>query len=130
MAGLTAGARAAALVEARREELAREVSDALFAGSPEMAARYGDYGRGKCLQDMRHNLEHLQPALELEDPGIFARYAAWLHGLLYARGVPTRDLVACLEATGDALAARLAPDEAEVAARCLRAGRVAVRGEA
>ncbi len=129
MAGVAAGARAAALLAERREEIAREVSGALFAGWPRMAERYGEYGRGKCLQDMRLNLEHLAPAVEMEDPAIFARYAVWVDGVLRSRGVPTEDLARCLEATERAVAARLPDAEAEVVRRCLRAGLAALGGE-
>ena len=117
-----AGTRAARLLLVDREALAREVTDALYAESPELLARYGVAGREKCLQDMRYNVEHLTPAVELGDEGMFAGYVQWLDSLLRARNVPTRDVVRCLQLLADRCAVRYPRDDAETIARIVRAG--------
>ena len=66
----------------RKEELAREITQALYDHEPGLLERHGERGRSKCLQDMRYNLEHLAPAVGLDDPALFARYVTWLDQLL------------------------------------------------
>ena len=120
-------ARAAALLRQQSEPLAREVTDALYRERPGLWERFGQRGWDKCLQDMRHNWEHLAPAVELERPVMFATYARWVDGLLVARGVPTGELVRCLELMDESARARMEPDEAAAVARCLDAGLEALR---
>lgn len=123
-----AGARASAALLEHKGEIARAATAALYARLPALQARYGDRGRAKCLQDMHYHLEHLAPAVDMGDPGGFARYARWCDGVLRARGIPTGDLAHSLDVMEGALASVLAPDEAEAAARCLRAGVDALGG--
>ena len=94
-------ARSAALLMRDREMLAQEVTAALYAESPDLLERHGERGRGKCLQDMVYNVEHLIPAVDLADGAMFARYVEWLDGLLRARNVATRDVIRCLELLRD-----------------------------
>ena len=117
-----AGTRAARLLLVDREALAREVTDALYAESPDLLTRYGIPGREKCLQDMRYNIEHLTPAVELGDEAMFAGYVQWLDSLLRARNVPTRDVVRCLQLLAERCAVRYPRDDAETIARIVRAG--------
>ena len=117
-----AGTRAARLLLVDREPLAREVTDALYAESPDLLARYGVAGREKCLQDMRYNIEHLTPAVELGDEAMFAGYVQWVDSLLRARNVPTRDVVRSLQLLADRCAIRYPRDDAETIARIVRAG--------
>ena len=123
-----AGLRAARLLLVDREALAREVTDALYAESPDLLARYGERGREKCLQDMRYNIEHLTPAVELGDASMFAGYVEWLDALLRARNVPTRDVVRCLELLGDRCAIRYPRADAETIGTILRAGIAVLAG--
>jgi hypothetical protein len=121
MAGLTPGERSSARLVGEKEDLARAITDALYRERPELLARWGDAGREKCLQDMRFNLEHLAPAVALDDPAMFAGYARWLLGLLQARGIPADDVVRSLALTRAAIEARFSPDEAAAAAPALDA---------
>ncbi|HUE96454.1 MAG TPA: hypothetical protein VMN39_07325 [Longimicrobiaceae bacterium] len=107
---------------ALRDELARDVTETLYAEMPDLHERYGERGREKCLQDIRYNVEHLAPAVALGDPGIFARYAEWLQDLLDARGVRMDEVHRSLELIRDLLRRRLPPDEAEPAVRAIDAG--------
>lgn len=109
-----------------RDDLAHGVTDALYAELPELHDRYGERGREKCLQDIRYNVEHLAPAVALDDPRIFARYTLWLRDLLDARGVGVDEVQRSLALLRDHLRRRLPPDEADPALRAIDAGLVAI----
>lgn len=112
-AGIAASA-ADALLQ-RKEELARAITDELYAVMPELLPRHGERGRVKCLEDMRYNLEHLAPAVALEDDSLFVRYVTWLCDMLAARGVGTDEVRRSLELTRDVVQARMRPGEAAAA---------------
>jgi hypothetical protein len=76
---------------------------------------------------MRYNLEHLIPAVELEAPDMFARYAAWADGVLRARGVPTAELARSMEIMRADVAVRLPAEQADAVAGCIDAGLQALR---
>jgi Phycobilisome protein len=128
MAELTAAARAARALLEHREAVARAVTGRLYAEMPWLQEKYGDRGREKCLQDVRYSLEHLVPAVELEAPDMFGRYAAWCDGVLRSRGVPTGELARSLELLADEAAGRLPADEAAAVAPCVDAGLRALGG--
>ena len=119
---LAAEARAASRLLADKESLARAITDALYADMPELMAKYGEAGREKCLQDMRYNLEHLIPAVDLGQPEMFAGYVRWLDDLLRARNVSTGEVVRSLELTEALVRERFSTEEAEAVATCIRAG--------
>ncbi|HEX7240972.1 MAG TPA: hypothetical protein VF263_11940 [Longimicrobiaceae bacterium] len=121
-------ARASAYLLEEKEALAREITRRLYRVLPGLLDKYGDYGREKCLQDMRYNLEHLAPAVDLEQPEMFAGYVRWLDGLLRARNVATDELLRALELTGEVLAERLTADEQASVQSCVRAGTAALGG--
>lgn len=106
----------------RKEELARSITVALYAEMPELMARYGDWGRSRCLEDMRYNLEHLAPAVALGEPSLFAGYVTWLRDMLGSRGIPSHEVRRSLELTRDAARAALPEDEAEIVATVIAAG--------
>lgn len=122
MGGLSAGVRAAAALLDQKEAIARSVTGLLYAEMPWLVDKYGERGRQKCLQDMRYNLEHLAPAVELEEPALFERYARWVDGVLRSRGVPTGELARSLQLMASDVAARLPREEAQVITDCLEAG--------
>ncbi|MFL5561779.1 MAG: hypothetical protein ACJ79K_09920 [Gemmatimonadaceae bacterium] len=125
-AGGAAGERAARLLLIDREVLANEVTAALYAESPELLARHGERGREKCLQDMRYNVEHLTPAVELTDPSMFARYVEWVEALLRSRGVASRDVVRSLQLLRERCALRYPAGDAETIAAIIDAGLAAI----
>jgi hypothetical protein len=127
MAGVSAGARAAAALLDQKEAIARSTTGLLYAEMPWLVDKYGERGRLKCLQDMRYNLEYLAPAVEMEDPAMFVRYARWVDGVLRARNVPTGELARSFELMASDVTARLRPDEARVVSACLEAGVIALR---
>ena len=120
---MTPAERAAERLLRDKEDLARAITDALYRERPGLLARYGAAGRDKCLQDMRYNLEHLAPAVALEDPALFASYVRWLAGLLAARDIPADDVARSLALTEEAIAARFDPDQAALTRPALAAGR-------
>lgn len=124
-----AAMRAAQGLQTHREALAQAITDALYAEMPELLGRYGERGRQKCLQDMRYNLDHLAPAVELEEPRVFASYALWLNDLLRARHIPTGEVVRSLVLTERVVRERMPADEAEAVARSIRAGLAALGAE-
>lgn len=122
-----AGSHAARLLMRDRESLARAVTDALYAEAGERLALHGANGRVRCLEDMHFNVEHLVPAVDLGDADLFARYVQWLHGLLHARGVDTRDVTRCLELLRDEAKSRYTAAESQPISDIIDAGIRAVR---
>ncbi|HEX8692750.1 MAG TPA: hypothetical protein VF746_10040 [Longimicrobium sp.] len=127
---MTPGERAAARLLERRDEIARAGTEALYAEKPWLLAKYGERGRQKCLQDMRYNVEHLAPAVELDAPAMFEAYARWVDDVLRARNVPTGELVRALELMERAAAEGMDDAERGVLARCVAAGVSALGPEA
>ena len=126
MIELAVGHRASESLLSHKEDLARAITDSLFAAQPDLLARYGELGRAKCLQDMRYSLEHLAPAVALGEPDLFARYVRWLEDLLRARGILAEDIRRSLELTEAVISTRLPIEEATVTTRCVRAGLAAL----
>ena len=118
---MSAGERCAARLIADKDALALAIADALYRERPELAAKYGEAGRAKCVQDMRYNVEHLAPAVALADPALFAGYARWLLSLLTARGIPAGDIERSLALTRAEIGGRFPPDESAAAAPALEA---------
>lgn len=128
MAQLSPAEHAAAALLEHREAIARAVTVRLFEEMPHLLDKYGQRGWDKCLQDMRHTVDHLAPAVELESPPMFARFAAWCDSVLRARNVPTDELVRCLELMREDVAGRMPADESRAVAASLHAGLRALRG--
>lgn len=122
MNAATVEVRASESILRRKEELAYGITDVIFVDDRTLLERFGEVGRAKCLQDMRYCLEHLAPAVALNDPSLFARYVLWLENLLAVRGISSRDVRRSLEVTQALLAERLRPDEAVSVLQCVRAG--------
>ena len=120
MAGSVSAEVAAQLLE-RKNELARAIADALYAAMPELLEKYGERGRGKCLEDMRYNLEHLAPAVAMEEPALFGRYAVWLREMLNAHGVAGDEVPRCIELTRDVIRVHMGADAEAAAAPAIDA---------
>lgn len=129
MAGLTPAEQAAAALLEAQETLARRATERLYAEVPGLLEKYGERGREKCLQDVRHTLEHLASAVALDAPPLFARYAAWADDLLTARNVPTGELVRSIELLAAEAGMRLSAEGREVVERCAAAGVAALHRE-
>ena len=107
---------------AHKERIVVGVTDTMYAEMPELHTRYGAIGRAKCLQDIRHNVEHLAPAVALGEPALFAKYVTWLRDMLGARNIPASDVLRSLEVMRSTVHDVLPADEAEAAARVIDAG--------
>ncbi|HXT19043.1 MAG TPA: hypothetical protein VN706_25675 [Gemmatimonadaceae bacterium] len=113
-----------------KESLARAITANLYAELPELMEKHGARGRAKCLEDMHYNIEHLIPAVDLQQPGMFAQYVRWLDSMLRARGVATRDVRRCLELLRDETHARYAESDARAIATVIDAGLATLSADA
>src|SRR5690349_2741037 len=77
--------------------LALKITDLHYKKSPELAQRYGEIGREKCLQDAGYHLSYLSEAIGSESPLLFSEYCVWAKQLLLARRIPAKDLDANIE---------------------------------
>ena len=124
------GRRAAARLLEHTEAMARAVTERLYAERPELIDRHGERGREKTLQDMRYNIEHLSPAVDLEDAAMFATYVRWLNSVLASRGVASTHVTRCLELLAEEARPRLDDAEAGLVAAIIDAGLAVVEPSA
>ena len=104
------------------ERLAEAVTERFFGERAERLEKYGERGREKTHQDMRYNVEHLVPAVEMADERMFTKYVEWLDELLRARNVPTTDLLRCLELLRAEVVSRYGDNEVDAITTILDAG--------
>jgi methanogenic corrinoid protein MtbC1 len=83
---------AARLLVAERASLAEAITARQYEAQPELAAKYGEAGRAKCLQDAGYHLSYLADSVAAASPTLFADYVAWAKVMLGARGIPAGDL--------------------------------------
>jgi hypothetical protein len=107
-------ARAGQALMRDKDAIASAVTERLYAERPYLLDKHGERGRGKTLQDMRYNIEHLIPAVDLGDPQMFARYVEWLDNLLRSRNVETKEVVRCLELLTEECEQRMPQDTAAI----------------
>ncbi len=93
-----------------------------YARHPELAARYGERGRLKCLQDANYHLDYLAESLSVAEPTLFADYLAWARVMLAGRNIPVEDLVVNLECMSDALRETLDSTASDIAVEYVAAG--------
>ncbi len=130
MSETTVGRNAAERLMFDKEAIARAVTQALYAEYPELIERYGERGREKTLQDMHYNIEHLIPAVDLDDPQMFAKYVQWLDSVLRSRNVDTIYTRRCLELVVEEARARYDAAEGDAIGRIVGAGLAAIGGQA
>lgn len=109
-------------IEAGRAELAEAIVERQYQAQPDLAARYGERGRAKCLQDSMHHLSSISSALALATPDIFVDYVVWAKGLLEARNIPAEDLAINLTCIRDVLHDSLPGDLGTLAVEYVEAG--------
>lgn len=126
MTAQTPESRAAAVLLEQKGAIARAVTDTLYRERPYLMEKYGRRGWDRTLEDMHYNVEHLIPAVDLQEPTMFASYVGWLDGVLRARDVPTREVVRCLELVEAEARERMDPEAAETVARIVHAGLAAL----
>jgi PAS domain S-box-containing protein len=102
-------------LDSRRSELATRMVAREFVRRPELEARYGKAGRGKCLQDAGYHLAYLAQAIACNSHALFADYIGWAKVMLTKRGIPAIDLEGLLENMQESLQAMLPPDFSDLA---------------
>jgi methanogenic corrinoid protein MtbC1 len=80
------------LLDSERAQLAEADTTRQYQAQPELAAKYGEAGRNKCLQDANYHFLYLADAVAASSPTLFSDYVAWAKVMLSARGVPATDL--------------------------------------
>ena len=75
-------------IQVRRDAVAVSAIDDFLALHPEMAARWGAWGREKSVQDAGHHLDFLAGAVEAGSTEAFHQYVRWVCRMLAPRGVP------------------------------------------
>ncbi len=103
------------LILERRKDLAEAVVTLQYDRRPQLVARYGPSGRGKCVEDVQYHLLFLAEAVANDSPALFCEYVAWAKVLFINLGIAVEDLAESLVALDDVLRIRL-PGGAEIAA--------------
>lgn len=102
--------------------LAEAITDRHYELKPELAVRYGEKGRAKCLQDAGYHLSYLSEALNASRPALFGDYVVWAKVMLAGRGIPAADLADNLRVICDSLPQHLTEQESAVAREYVEAG--------
>jgi len=76
----------------RHDSLAERLVDRQYTLQPDLAARYGDAGRERCLEDAKFHLRMLNESLDAACPECFLDYIAWAKIMLLRRGIAVNDL--------------------------------------
>ena len=80
------------ILDSERGPMAEAITSRQYEAQPELAARYGEAGRAKCLQDANYHLSYLADAVAASSHALFSDYIGWAKVMLEARGVPAADL--------------------------------------
>jgi len=70
-----------------RRQIAEKVTAESFRLHPDWAARYGDRGRSRGIEDAIYHQDFLCAAIETGNPKVFGDYLRWAAGVLEARGI-------------------------------------------
>ncbi|RZT14502.1 hypothetical protein [Fictibacillus sp. BK138] len=73
--------------------MVERVTEKIYENDPSLMDRYGEKGRGKCIEDNHHHFKHLETAYELDNEEFFTDYALWLDGILQKFGMTTELLM-------------------------------------
>ena len=109
-------------IDANRGSLAEAITSRQYQLQPGLAARYGEAGRAKCLQDAHFHLAYLAEAIAAESPVLFTDYVAWAKVMLDSRGVPASDFAVNLGVLRDVLGQHLPGEAAALAAGFVESG--------
>ena len=64
---------------------------------PMVAARYGDKGRQRCVEDMLYTLVYLEAATATGSMELFRHYITWLRSIFICFNIDVDDLIGTLE---------------------------------
>lgn len=98
------------ILDSERALLAEAVTARQYEAQPELAARYGEAGRSKCLQDANYHLSYLADSVAASSPVLFSDYIAWAKVMLSARGVPATDLSRNISIMREVVREKLPPE--------------------
>lgn len=86
------------------ESVGDAAADALYQRHPDWLAQRGDAGKRFCRDNIHYHLSYLSDAVALGRPELFAAYAAWIHGFLRRRDIPSEHLQQTLDVLSQLLA--------------------------
>lgn len=109
-------------IDAKREILARQITDLHFERHPDLDKKYGAIGRIKCHEDAKYHLSYLAEAVGNAQPELFADYILWAKFMLQGRGVPASDLFENLKVMREIVSESLSDDVASLTTKCIDAG--------
>jgi methanogenic corrinoid protein MtbC1 len=105
----TIRARTALWLRTQRRRLASQITDLHFARAPSLAARWGEVGKVRCMEDAAYHLDYLTEAVSADAPALFLDYVAWAKVMLESRWISGDDLANNLDAVEAVLDAELSP---------------------
>ncbi|HEX2223122.1 MAG TPA: cobalamin-dependent protein [Thermoanaerobaculia bacterium] len=115
-------AAASRALDSKRDVLAEAMTALHYQLQPDLAVRYGEAGRAKCLQDAYYHLSYLADSIAADSPSLFADYVAWAKVMLGSRGIPAADLAVNLNVLRDVLRQHLPGDLALLATVYVESG--------
>ncbi|MEO8255872.1 MAG: cobalamin-dependent protein [Acidobacteriota bacterium] len=114
MTELSLGERIAlsAAINAARQSVAEQVTDAFFVRHPDWVTRYGDRGRRLGIEDAVYHQSYLASAIESGSVEPLKAYAHWTTGMLRARNIAPHFVAENLRQIGEALRQVLSAQQA------------------
>jgi methanogenic corrinoid protein MtbC1 len=100
------------ILDTERARLAETITARQYEAQPELAAKYGEAGRARCLQDANYHLSYLADAVAASSHSLFSDYIGWAKVMLNARGIPAADLSRNLSIMRDVVREELSPEMA------------------
>lgn len=92
---------------ATKDVVAATVTEEFLRCHPDLLIRYGEAGRNRGIEDVRHHIEFLAAAIETGSVAAFCEYARWCRRLLGGIGIAPHLLAEHLLQIADSLAAKL-----------------------
>lgn len=112
-------------LRARRQKIARAVTDEFLERHSDWLDRYGELAVTRGEEDAAFHVEFLAGAVVSNDPHAFADYARWTAGMLASRGIAPSFLAENLEQVGRAASRGLDEAGRELVDRLVAGGIVA-----
>lgn len=100
----------------QREQLSHVIVVRQWELDPELATRFDEAGRTKCIRDVQYNLDFLAQAVAIESPTLFTEYIAWVKVLFDQLHIPATDLELNLKIMQEALLQLLPAEDSQLAA--------------
>lgn len=98
------------VLDSRRNLLAETITTRHYEAQPELATRYGEEGKAKCMQDADFHLAYLADSVAASSPALFRDYIDWAKVMLRARGIPAKDLARNLVIMREVVQENLPPE--------------------